>query len=327
LPRLLLEKGKKVKGVFLDCQTLDQEDLNFSALTSTLKHWDLFQTTHLTQINDRIQDVDIVVTNKVPLNAEALQNTQKLRCIVAAATGCDHIDLATTKAKGITVCNVAGYSTASVIQQTIGFMINMASRIIDYQQLVIKGAWNQSKQFCLQDFQTHELEGKTLGIVGYGAIGAGVASVAKAMGMKVLVAARGNDHRPDRLPLKALLPLVDVLSLHCPLVEETRHLIDRIALSQMKQGALLINVARGGLVDEDALAQALLSGHLGGAAVDVLSQEPPPRTHPLLSQPIPRLIITPHVAWSTRESRQRLLDEVILNVKAFLSYQPRNVVI
>ncbi len=316
-----------VKGVFLDCQTLDQQDLNFSALTSTLTHWDLFKTTNRAEIISRIQDAEIVVTNKVPLNAEALQNAQKLRCIVAAATGCDHIDLAAAKAKGITVCNVAGYSTASVIQQTIGFMINMASRIMDYQELVFKGAWSQSKLFCLQDFQTHELEGKTLGIVGCGAIGAGVALVAKALGMKVFIAARKNDHRSDRLPLKTLLPLVDVLSLHCPLVEETRHLIDHVALSQMKRGAFLINVARGGLVDEEALAQALLSGHLGGAAVDVLSQEPPPKTHPLLSQPIPRLIITPHVAWATQESRQRLLDEVILNIKAFLSHQPRNVVI
>jgi len=312
-----------VKGVFLDCQTLDQQDLNFSVLTSTLD-WDLHQSTEVNEIHHRIQDAEIVVTNKVPLSSLSLQNAPKLQCIVAAATGCDHIDLVKAREMGVTVCNVAGYSTASVIQQTIGFMINMASRIIDYQTLVRKGAWSQSRQFCLQDYQTHELAGKTLGIVGYGAIGSGVAMVAKALGMNVLIAGRENDRRSGRIPLKTLLPLVDVLSLHCPLVPQTRHLIDQEALSQMKQGALLINVARGGLVDEQALAQALLSGHLGGAAVDVLSQEPPPKAHPLLSQPIPRLIITPHVAWATRESRQRLLDEVVLNVKAFLGHQPRN---
>lgn len=316
-----------MKGVFLDCQTLDQHDLDFSVLTSTLTHWDLFTATDVTEIHARIQDAQIVVTNKVPLNAASLQNAQKLQCIVAAATGCDHIDLATAKTMGITVCNVAGYSTASVIQQTIGFMINMASRIIDYHTLVLAGAWSQSKQFCLQDFKTHELEGKTLGIVGFGEIGRGVALVAKALGMKVLIAGRENDDRSDRVPLKALLPLVDILSLHCPLVPETRNLIDHAAIGQMKQGAFLINVARGGLVDEEALAQALLSGHLGGAAVDVLSKEPPPKTHPLLCQPIPRLIITPHVAWATQGSRQRLLNEVVLNIKAFLSHQPRNVVI
>ena len=313
-----------MKGVFLDCQTLDQQDLNFSVLTSTLAHWDLHKSTEVNEIQSRIQDAQIVVTNKVPLSTLSLQNAPKLQCIIAAATGCDHIDLVKAREMGITVCNVAGYSTASVIQQTIGFMINMASRIIDYQALVVDGAWSQSKQFCLQDYQTHELAGKTLGIVGYGAIGSGVATVAKALGMNVLVAGRENDHRSGRIPLKRLLPLVDVLSLHCPLVPETRHFIDQEALSQMKQGAFLINVARGGLVDEQALAKALLSGHLGGAAVDVLSQEPPSKAHPLLALPIPRLVITPHVAWATRESRQRLLDEVVLNVQAFLSHQPRN---
>ena len=319
-----MEKETKVKGVFLDCQTLDQQDLDFSVLTSTLTHWDLHKSTEVNEIHHRIQDADVVVTNKVPLSTLSLKNASKLQCIVAAATGCDHIDLLKAREMGVTVCNVAGYSTASVIQQTIGFMINMASRIIDYQTLVLKGAWCQSKQFCLQDYQTHELAGKTLGIVGYGAIGSGVGSVAKALGMTVLVAARENDHRQDRIPLKTLLPLVDVLSLHCPLVPETKHLIDKEALSRMKKGAFLINVGRGGLVDEHALANALLSGYLGGAAVDVLSQEPPPKSHPLLSQPIPRLMITPHVAWATRESRQRLLDEVVLNVQAFLSHQPRN---
>ena len=315
-----------MKGVFLDYQTLDQQDLNFSVLTSTLPHWDLFKTTKEDEIQNRIQHAEVVVTNKVPLSAQSLENALNLRCILAAATGCDHIDLKKAKAMGIAVCNVAGYSTASVIQQTIGFMINMASRIIDYQALVLNGTWSRSNLFCLQDHQTHELAGKTLGIVGNGAIGSGVARVAKALGMQVLVAARENDHRPDRVPLNTLLPAVDVLSLHCPLLPETRHLIDHVALSKMKQGAFLINVARGGLVDEEALAKALLTGHLGGAAVDVLSQEPPAMDHPLLSQPIPGLIVTPHVAWATPESRQRLLDEVVLNIQAFLNHQPRNVV-
>ncbi|HRE30993.1 MAG TPA: NAD(P)-dependent oxidoreductase, partial [Candidatus Berkiella sp.] len=209
----------------------------------------------------------------------------------------------------------------------IGFLINMATRMIDYHTLVQQGAWSQSQQFCLQNYQTHELAGKTLGIVGYGAIGQGVAKVAKALGMEILIAGKENDPREGRISLKALLPQVDVLSLHCPLTSQTKHLIDEAALNQMKPGALLINVSRGGLVDESALAKALLSGHLGGAAVDVLSTEPPSSMHPFLVQPISRLIITPHVAWSTREARQRLLDEVVENMKAFLDHQPRNKVV
>lgn len=307
-----------MKGVFLDYQTLDQQDLDFSALTSTLERWELFERTQAQEIERRIQDAHVVVTNKVPLSAATLTNAPNLKYILVAATGCDHIDLVAAQKKGITVCNVAGYSTASVIQHTIGFLINMASSIVDYHQLVRQGAWSEAKQFCLQNYRTFELSGKTLGIVGYGSIGKGVADVAKALGMKVLIAARENDQRRDRVPLMTLLPEVDVLSLHCPLTENTKHLIDAKALARMKQGALLINVARGGLVDEEALAQALLSGHLGGAAVDVLSQEPPPKTHPLLANSIPGLIITPHVAWATRESRQRLLDKVVENMKAQL---------
>lgn len=308
-----------MKGVFLDCQTLDQQDLDFSALTSTLADWELFGLTQASEIHDRIRDAHVVVTNKVPLSRDALEIAANLKVILVAATGCDHIDLVAAKERGITVCNVAGYSTASVIQHTIGLLINMASSIVDYHQLVIEGAWSEAKQFCLQNYPTFELSGKTLGIIGYGSIGKGVADVARSLGMKVLIAARENDQRPDRVPLMRLLPEVDALSLHCPLTEETRDLIDANALSQMKRGAILINVARGGLVDEEALAQALLSSHLRGAAVDVLSKEPPPKNHPLLSRKIPGLIITPHVAWATRESRQRLLDKVVENMKAQLA--------
>ncbi len=313
-----------MKGVFLDFKTVDQQDLDFSVLTSTLSHWELFEGTSGAEVTERIQDAQMIITNKVPITAACLEQASQLKCILVAATGCDHIDLAKAHAMGVTVCNVAGYSTASVIQQTIGFLISMASRLVDYHQLVQEGAWSQSTQFCLQNYQTQELAGKTLGIVGYGAIGKGVAEVAKALGMKVLIAKREKDTREGRVPLRDLLPEVDALTLHCPLTPETRNLIDAAALGKMKRGAMLVNVGRGGLVDEQALAEALLSGHLGGAAVDVLSTEPPPMTHPLLKQVIPRLIVTPHVAWATRESRQRLLDEIVLNINAFLKHQPRN---
>lgn len=316
-----------MKGVFLDYQTLDQQDLNFSALTSTLDHWELFKSTSPDELASRIQDAEIVISNKVALTASSIQKATRLRCILVAATGCDHIDLAQAKEQGIIVCNVAGYSTASVIQQTIGFLINLASRMNDYDARVKQGAWLKATQFCLQDFQTLELAGKTLGIIGYGAIGKGVATVANALGMKVLIAGKDNDPRAERIPLMTLLPQVDALSLHCPLTAQTKHLIDEAAISKMKKGAFLINVARGGLIDEYALAQALLSGHLGGAAVDVLSQEPPTLNHPFFAKPIPRLIVTPHVAWATQEARRRLLNELVENLQAFLKGLPRNRVI
>lgn len=316
-----------MKGVFLDFKTIDQQDLDFSVLTSTLSDWELFEGTAQEQIISRIKDAQIIITNKVPISAACLAQAHQLKCIMVAATGCDHIDLIKAREMGITICNVAGYSTASVIQQTIGFLISMASRLVEYHQLVQEGAWSRATQFCLQDYQTQELAGKTLGIVGFGAIGKGVADVAKALGMKILIAKRAEDTREGRVSLMDLLPEVDALTLHCPLTAETRNLIDAVALSKMKRGALLVNVGRGGLVNEQALAEALLSGHLGGAAVDVLSTEPPPKTHPLLVQPIPRLIITPHVAWATREARQRLLDEIVLNIKAFVEHQPRNQII
>lgn len=316
-----------MKGVFLDYQTLDQQDLNFSALTSTLDHWDLFKSTSPDELASRLQDAEIVITNKVALTALSIQKATRLRCILVAATGCDHIDLAQAKEQGVIVCNVAGYSTASVIQQTIGFLINLASRMNDYDARVKQGAWVKATQFCLQDFQTQELAGKTLGIIGYGAIGKGVATVASALGMKVLIAGKENDPRAERIPLMSLLPQVDALSLHCPLTAQTEHLIDEAAISKMKKGAFLINVARGGLIDEYALAEALISGHLGGAAVDVLSQEPPPLNHPFFVRPIPRLIVTPHVAWATQEARRRLLNELVKNLQAFLEGLPRNRVI
>lgn len=315
-----------MRGAFLDTCTLGLDDLDFSGLASTLPQWDFHPYTEPSQIAERLQSVNIVITNKVPLSKETLHQAPSLKCICSAATGYDPIDILAAKEQGIVVCNVVNYSTASVVQHTIGLMISLASRLIDYHQKVGEGAWVRSKQFCLQDYPTLELTNKTLGVVGNGTIGKGVAAVAKALGMKVLVAASPR-HPPSAevLPLDALLPQVDVLSLHCPLNTHTLQMISKNELAKMKKGAFLINTSRGGLIDEEALANALLSGHLGGAAIDVLSQEPPLITNPLL-QSLPNLIITPHVAWSTREARQRLLDSLTQNVKAFLAGSPIHVV-
>lgn len=315
-----------MQGVFLDSETLNQPDADFSVLTSTLDDWKLYGHTSARSIANRIQTADIIVTNKTSLSERVLAKAERLRCICIAATGSDHVDVSAAKKRGITVCNVLDYSTASVVQHTVGLLIELASKISAYDDLTKQGAWINNKYFCLNSFKTMELSGKTLGIVGYGRIGQGVANVATALGMKVLVAQRAGQSYPDRVPLSELLTQVDVLSLHCPLTPETHHLMNEANIAKMKKGALLLNVSRGNLIDEIALSKALLSEHLGGAALDVSSHEPPKANSPLLKQPIPRLIMTPHVAWSTQEARQRLLREVANNVRSFLAGNPRNIV-
>jgi glycerate dehydrogenase len=267
-----------------------------------------------------------VVTNKVPLTAAVLKNAPRLRCICIAATGSDNVDVAAANALGITVCNVRAYSTASVIQQTIGLLIALASKIVDYDNRIKQGAWVNAKLYCLQDYKTMELSGKMMGIVGYGAIGQGVAKVAMSLGMKIMIATRSESSgsHDGRIPLQAMLPQIDVLSLHCPLNDATHHMIGAKELANMKPGALLLNTSRGGLIDEKALVDALQNGHLGGAGLDVVSQEPPRKDSVLFSQTVPNLIMTPHVAWATKEARMRLLQRVADNVRGFLAGTPKN---
>lgn len=309
-----------MRGVFLDSGTLGQ-DLDFTPLTSTLADWQLYDKTTPEEVMARVQNAHIVITNKVKLN-EAIFSKSQIKCIAIAATGADHIDLMAAKTHGIVVCNVKGYSTDSVIQHTIGLIIALASKIVAYSDLVKQGAWINAPFFCLQNFPTYELAGKKLGIVGFGAIGQGVARVAQALGMEVLLTRR--QQTKGTLPLSSLLSEVDILSLHCPLNQDTYHLIDQNALARMKPGAMMINVSRGGLVDEKALAQALKTGHLAGAALDVVEGEPPKSDSPLMARDIPNLIITPHVAWSTTAARTRLLHEIVLNIRAFIKGESRN---
>jgi glycerate dehydrogenase len=204
-------------------------------------------------------------------------------------------------------------------------LLTLTTRFREVTSAVKRGDWSRSRFFCLLDYPVRELAGKTIGIIGYGDLGKAVAHVAEAFGMQVLLAKRNqNDDRPGRIALEELLPRVDVLSLHCPLTRETRGLIGADQLALMKKDAVLINAARGGLVDEAALIEALLQEKLGGAAVDVIEVEPPPGNYPLLEVSLPNLIVTPHVAWASRESRQRLLDEIALNIEAFKAGQIRN---
>lgn len=315
-------------GIFLDRDSLDIGDLDFRALEASLPGVQFYPATRPEEVAERIAAAEVVISNKVVLDDALLSQARKLRLIAVAATGTNNVDLATARKRGIAVCNVTHYAAPSVVEHVFAMLLNLCRRLDDYRHDVVNGKWQQSRQFCLLDHPFRELRGRTLGIVGYGDLGQAVAHTAEhGFGMRVLLAQRpGGDTQPGRTPLDELLPQVDVLTLHCPLTEQTRGLIGANELALMKPDALLINTARGGIVDEAALADALRGGRLGGAGFDVLSVEPPRDGNPLLGGNIPHLILTPHIAWASREARQRLLDQVADNIRAFLHGSPRNIV-
>ncbi|RON09258.1 glycerate dehydrogenase [Pseudomonas brassicacearum] len=308
------------RAVFLDHSSLDLGDLDLSGLQQCFDDLQLRSLTTPENIVERLQGASVAISNKVLLNAETLKACPELKLILIAATGTNNVDLAAARAQGITVSNCQGYGTPSVAQHTIMLLLNLATRLSDYQKAVGEGRWQQAKQFCLLDFPIVELEGKTLGLLGHGELGGAVARLAEAFGMRVLLGQLpGRPARADRLPLDELLPQIDALTLHCPLNEHTRHFIGARELALLKPGAFVVNTARGGLIDEQALADALRSGHLGGAATDVLSVEPPTAGNPLLAGDIPRLIVTPHNAWGSREARQRIVGQLTENAQGFFS--------
>jgi len=315
-----------MKAVFLDYASIDSGDLDRSGLAGTVVQWEWHDATDSEERLSRIQGADIVVSNKVPLDGEILRQVPDLKLICIAATGTDKIDLQTATELGIQVSNVVGYATPSVVQHVFSLLLALTTRLIPYYQEVRSGAWQAQGNFCLLSHPISELSGKTLGIVGHGELGQAVAKLAQCFGMHVLVARRpgGESSLPGRLPLHELLPRVDVLSLHIPLEDNTRNLIGGQELEMLKSGAILINTSRGGIVDEQALAYVLRNGHLGGAGIDVLSQEPPSDDNPLLADDIPNLVLTPHIAWASVEARQRLLGEIALNIQAFRIGEQRN---
>lgn len=315
------------RAVFLDHSSLDLGDLDLSSLSACFADLQLYPHSTQAQTIERLQGVQVAISNKVPLTAEVFAACPELKLILVAATGINSIDLTAASAHGVTVSNCQGYGTPSVAQHTLMLLLALATRLPDYQQDVRAGRWQQAQQFCLLDHPIIELHGKTLGMLGHGELGSAVARLAEAFGMRVLLGQLpGRPARADRLPLDELLPQVDALTLHCPLNSDTLNLIDARELSLMKPGALLINTARGGLVNEQALADALRAGHLGGAATDVLTQEPPKDGNVLLAADIPRLIITPHSAWGSREARQRIVGQMTENAQAFFNGAPVRVV-
>ena len=311
-----------MKAVFLDYESLDKNDLDFSALREVFTDLELYPSTLDTQVLERVQHADVVITNKVVLDAENLKQCLSLKLILISATGTNNVDLAQAKAQGITVCNCQGYGTSAVAQHTLMLMLTLATSVIQYDHAVKQGEWNKSPIFCLLDFPIVELAGKTLGILGYGELGQAVAKLAEAFGMKIIVGALPNRSTGNRVALSELLPQVDFLSLHCPLTEETRDLIDNKAIEKMKPSAFLINCARGGIVNEHDLATALRTGKIAGAATDVLSVEPPKEGNVLLANNIPNLIITPHSAWGSVDARQRIVQQLTENASAFQQGKP-----
>jgi glycerate dehydrogenase len=314
-------------AVFLDLDSIDRDDLDLSKLNAVVDSWQWHGLTKEGELNEALAGADVVVSNKVILADDHLSRAEDLKLVCIAATGTNNIDLEAAARNNIAVCNVDGYATPSVVQHVFTLLLVLTTRFNEYTSAVKQGEWSRSSFFCLLDYPIRELAGKTIGIVGYGHLGRAVASIAEAFGMKVLLAKRNiEDTRPGRVALHDLLPQVDVLSLHCPLTEENRGMIAADELALMKQDAVLINTARGGLVDEYALLDALKAHRIGGAGLDVLEKEPPPQGYPILKADLPNLIITPHTAWASRESRQRLLDEIALNIEAFKAGESRNAV-
>jgi glycerate dehydrogenase len=316
------------KVVFLDAATYG--DISLKRFSD---RWDctVHQVTRPTEILQHLRGHSIAVTNKVVIDGGVLGSAeaQELKLIAVAATGTDIIDRAAARKFGVKVCNVPGYATQSVSQFTLALILELATRASRYDQTVKNGEWQKSAVFALLNYPSIELSGKRLGIVGYGNIGQSVAQMARGFGMEVLVAARPGAEEPilaGRTPVEQLLRQADIVSLHCPLTAETRHLINKKTLALMKPSAFLINTARGALVDEGALIQALREKRLAGAALDVISREPPPPDHPVIlaALELDNLIITPHTAWSAREARERLLWEVEQNIVTFLEGQDRN---
>jgi len=314
-----------MNGVFLDEGSLNIGDIDLAPILNTPLNWQIFPATLPAEVEGRLQNVQVAITNKVILNESVLARTPDLRLICVAATGTNNVDLDAAAQRGISVCNVRDYASATVAEHVFALILMLARNLRAYQQAVHAGAWQRSPHFCVLGEPITELRGKTLGIVGYGSIGHNVAAIAKAFGMNVLVATRpGGETAAGRIVLNDLLPRVDVLTLHCPLADNTRGMIGEKELSRMQKHAILINTARGGIVDEAALVRCVREGRLGGAGIDVVATEPPPGDNPLLMFDSPRLIVTPHIAWASLEARQRLIDELALNVVSFLQGEARN---
>ena len=312
-----------MKAVFLDWATMGP-DLDVSQLRSLLPELEVFDVTSEEQVAPRIRDAAYVLANKIRLTDALLEQCPHLRFIGLTATGTDNVDLAAAMRHGIAVCNIRDYCSQSVAEHVFACLLSLTHSLPRYHADVRAGEWQKSDDFCLLTHPVRELSEMTLGIVGYGALGKAVAGVAAAFNMTVIVAARAGASGGMRVPFDELVAHADVISLHCPLVPETRKLFSTEQFRQMKNDAIFINTARGGLVDSAALVAALQRGDIAAAAIDVLPQEPPVDGDPLLDYDGSNLIVTPHIAWATNAARQAAIDELTRNVDAFQQGRTRN---
>jgi len=316
----------KPLAVFLDKASLYPDDLDFSKLENAAS-WQWFDNINASDFRHCPKDSEIIVSNKVFLGKEIMQSCKQLKLICVAATGTNNVDIEAAKQLGIAVCNARAYATSSVVQHVFSLILSLNRKLFSYRASVINGNWSRSDFFCYFAEPISALEGKTLGIVGYGELGKAVAKIAQCFAMKVLIAKRDEaDARSGRSELTTLLAESDVLSLHCPLTEHNYHMISEEELLQMKSDAIIINTARGGLIDEQALLYSLQNNQIGGAALDVLEEEPPAVNNALINYQADNLIITPHIAWASQQSRQNLVNEIAKNIQAYLQGQPRNIV-
>jgi glycerate dehydrogenase len=317
-----------MKAVMLDWATMGP-DLDISEMKALLPDLEIYDETADEEIAERIAGATIVLGNKVMISESLFAGAPEMRFIGLTATGTDNIDLESAKRHGVAVANIRAYCTESVAEHVFGCLLNLTHNLPGYVSDVRSGAWQEASNFCMLTRPIRELSAMTLGIVGYGELGKGVARIGRSFGMEVIVAARpGSDSVPaDRVSFEELLARADVISLHCPLTDATRGLFGADQFRAMKRTAILINTARGALVDSQALADALTAGDIAAAAVDVLPTEPPVDGDPLLDYAGDNLVITPHIAWGTLEARQAAIDELTANIAAFLDGRERNRVV
>lgn len=318
-----------MKEMFESIVFLERNTFNVEFRRPDFDHeWIEYDETEVSQAVDRLREATMAICNKVSLREEVLSHLPQLKLIAVAATGTDNVDIDYCHTHNIAVCNTRGYAVSSLPEHALMLMLALRRNLVAYRDDVRAGHWNEAQKFCLLDHPIGDLRGTVLGIVGFGTLGRATAQLGRAIGMEVIVAERKNatSIRPERRSFAGVLRLSDVLSLHCPLTEETKNLIGAAELGQMKRDALLINTARGGLIDNHALLDALKTRRLGGAGIDVLRVEPPREGNPLLDADLPNLIVTPHNAWASRQAMQTLADQLIDNLEAFVRGEPRNLV-
>lgn len=309
---------------------LDRDSIRADFRRPAFEHkWTDYPQTTKPDVVARLADATIAISNKVPIMAEAISELANLRMIAVCATGTNNVDLDACRARGIVVSNIRDYATHTVPEHVFTLMLALRRNLLAYRGAVKSGAWQRTEQFCLMDYPIEDLYGATLGIIGGGALGTAVRRLAEAFGMRVMLAERKGaaTMRAGYTPFATVLEQSDVITLHLPLTPESRNLIGAPEFARMKTTAILINTARGGLVDEQALAVALREGRIGGAAFDVLTEEPPRSGNPLLDLDLPNFILTPHNAWASRAAMQTMADQLIDNLEAFVCGTPRNRVV